>query len=107
MQPWTWDPCEVTEGGRRCYHCDNCDVALQDAAAAARGVTSDQVSAPPELGPATIECAQLVRVLLRAIDYAQDKSSDVVTRSSISQEMRAQGSGTRSQVPVLPPWPLA
>ena len=37
MQPWKWDPCEVTEGGRRCYHCDNCDVALQDATAAARG----------------------------------------------------------------------
>ena len=37
MQPWTWDPCEVTEGGRRCYHCDNCDVALQDAAGTCAG----------------------------------------------------------------------
>lgn len=107
MQPWKWDPCEVTEGGRRCYHCDNCDVALQDATAAARGVTPAPVSSPPELGPATIECAQLVRVLLRAIDCAQDKSSDIVTKNSISGEMRAQGSSTRSQVPVFPPWPLA
>jgi hypothetical protein len=26
---WGWDPCTVTKGPPRCYHCDNCDVAMQ------------------------------------------------------------------------------
>ena len=86
----------MTKGGRRCYHCDNCDVALQDAAAA-HGVPSP--SAQPALGLATIECAQLTRVLLRSLSNAQDNAPGPVAKSAILLEMRKRGSGDRPKRP--------
>ena len=89
MEPWAWKEC-TRVGGRRCYHCDNCEVVLQDAEGNGQGL--------PALGPETLECAKAVRVLLRAISNAQDLAPGAVAKSAICSAMGEAGGGAMSKM---------